>query len=201
MKIRTLICFTALGMVACVQAPVYTPPYSTLAPVTLDPPLAVTLSVSYTKDGKADAKRSQELSAQLLETLAQGGAFRSADTATAVGALSIEVEDDAVTAKTSLLGALSADVGHLLVSQPEFTPQGRRTARLFKVTIRYTPTGGAAVAHDYSNPIVTVTNNTQEPTDLVPLQDRKHAELAFIGNDINAFAAQFAHPAAVTTPP
>ena len=200
MKIRVLICITVLGVVACAQTPVYTPPYTTLAPVTLDPPILVTLNVSYMKDGKPDAKRAQELSAQLRDALTQGGAFRTVDAGSAAATLSISLEDDATTGKLSFLGTLSADVGHLLVSQPEFSPQGRRTARLFKVTLRYTPTGGAALSRDYSNPIVTVTNNTQEPTDLVPLQDRKHAELSFISNDLNAFAAELAHPPAATPP-
>ena len=200
MRAVTFICFTTLGLVACAQTPVYTPPYTTLAPVTLDPPLLVTLDVSYAKDGKPDAKRAQELSTQLHDALAQSGAFHPADAGTAVGTLSIELEDAAVTGKSTLWGTLSADVGHLLVAQPEFSPQGRRSARLFKVSIRYTPTGGAAVSHDYSNAIVTVTNNTQDPTDLVPMQDRKHAELAFISNDLNDFAAGMAHPTAVTPP-
>jgi hypothetical protein len=189
-----------MALAACAQTPVYTAPYTTLAPVTLEPPLLVTLDVSYAKDGKPDTKRAQELSAQLHDALAQGGAFRPADGGAAAGTLSIELEDAAVTAKSSLWGTLSADVGHLLVAQPEFSPQGRRTARQFKVSIRYTPVAGMAVSHDYSNPIVTVTNNTQDPTDLVPMQDRKHAELAFISNDLNGFAADMAHPATATPP-
>jgi hypothetical protein len=168
--------------------------------VALDPPLLVSFDVSYAKDGKADTKRAQELSTQLRDALAQGNAFRPADAGATVGVLGIEVEDAAITTKSSLLGTLSAEVGHLLVSQPEFSPQGRRTARLFKVVIHYTPMGGTAVSHDYSNAIVTVTNNTQDPTDLVPMQDRKHAELAFIENDLNDFATGMAHPSAVTPP-
>jgi hypothetical protein len=184
-----------MGLAACAQTPVYTAPYTTLAPVTLEPPLLVTLDVSYAKDGKPDTKRAQELSAQLHDALAEGGTFRPADGAAAAGTLSIELEDAAVTAKSSLWGTLSADVGHLLVAQPEFSPQGRRTARQFMVSIRYTPVAGMPVSHDYSNPIVIVTNNTQDPTDLIPMQDRKHAELAFISNDLNGFAADMAHPA------
>ncbi|MFI4921807.1 MAG: hypothetical protein ACHQAZ_09235 [Gammaproteobacteria bacterium] len=197
MRIGTSICFTMLGLAACAQTPVYTAPYTTVPPVTLDPPLLVSFDVSYAKDGKADTKRAQELSAQLHDALAQGSAFRPADAGVAAGVLSIEVEDAAISTKSSLLGTLSAEVGHLLVSQPEFSPQGRRSARLFKVTIRYAPTGAAAVSHDYSNAIVTVTNNTQDPTDLVPMQDRKHAELAFIENDLNDFATGMLHPSAV----
>lgn len=195
MRIGTSICFTVMGLAACAQTPVYTAPYTTLAPVTLEPPLLVTLDVSYAKDGKPDTKRAQELSAQLHDALAEGGTFRPADGAAAAGTLSIELEDAAVTAKSSLWGTLSADVGHLLVAQPEFSPQGRRTARQFMVSIRYTPVAGMPVSHDYSNPIVIVTNNTQDPTDLIPMQDRKHAELAFISNDLNGFAADMAHPA------
>ncbi|HEY1774049.1 MAG TPA: hypothetical protein VGH91_12755 [Gammaproteobacteria bacterium] len=200
MRIGTSICFTVLGLAACAQAPVYTAPYTTIAPVTLTPPLLVTLDVSYAKDGKPDTKRAQELSAQLRDALAQGNAFRPADAGAAVGALSIELDDAATTTKSNLWGTLSADVGHLLVAQPEFSPQGRRSARLFKVMIRYTPVGGSAVSHDYSNPIVTVTNNTQDPTDLVPMQDRKHAELTFIGNDLNDFAAGMTHLATPRSP-
>ena len=58
----------------------------------------------------------------------------------------------------------------------------------------------APLERDYASPIVTVTNNTQDPTDLVPLQDRKHAEATLIANDLNLFMAEFAKAQAPAMP-
>ena len=126
----------------------------------------------------------------LADSLAEAGTFQPVALALADGKLEITVDDAAGTPKKSMLAGFAATVGHVLVSEPEFTPQGRRTPRELQVHISYTPTVGEALEHAYANTLVTVTNNTQSPTDLVPMQDRKHAELALIGNDLNAFAAE-----------
>ena len=195
-----LLCVAALFALGCAQQPIYTTPFTSAAPVTLTPPLAVTLSVTYSKDGQRDAKREQELTVQLTEALASSAAFKLTDAAGAVGHLSIDVEDGATTKHKSLLGSISVSVGHLLVSQQEFTPEGRRTVRVLDVDIAYTPNGGTVQTEAYASPLVTITNNTLEPTDLVPMPDRKRAELTLIGNDLNSFAAELAKAQAAPKP-
>lgn len=197
MRIHMLAAALVLSAAGCAQTPVYTPPFTRAAPVSLNPPVAVTLVVTYTRDGKRDPKREQELQSALAADPTVGTAFHPADAASSSGTLTIDVQDGA-TGNKSLFGTLSASVGHVLVAQPEFTPEGRRTARTFDVSIRYAPTGGKALEQHYAGELITVTNNTQEPTDLVPLQDRKHAEMVLIGNDLNAFAAGLA---ALAAPP
>ena len=192
--------FAALSLlVACVQQPLYTPPYTRAPVVALAPPLPVTLVVTYGKDGKPDAQREQELAGQLRDLLSAGQSFQPVTGAVAAGTLTVSVEDNATTKHVSLLAGLSAMLGHLFIGQADFTPQGRRTARALDVDISYTPAGGTAQNQVYTSALVTVTNNTQEPTDLVPVQDRKHAELALIGNDLNQFAAGLA-PRAPSSP-
>jgi hypothetical protein len=202
MKLGYIVSMLGAGLLlaACAQQPLYTPPYTSAPAVALASPLPVTLTVTYSKDGKRDAKREQELTAQLREQLAAGQAFRPVQGADGVGALTVAVEDNATTKHRSLLATLSAALGHLLIGQPEFTPQGRRTARALDVDISYTPDGAAAQNQIYTSALVTVTNNTQEPTDLVPVQDRSHAELALIGNDLNLFAAGLAKPQGAAQP-
>lgn len=180
---------------ACAQQPLYTPPYTSAPPVSLTPPLPVTLSVTYSRDGKRDAKREQELTAQLHDLLAAGQSFQPVQGA-AAGTLTVAVEDNPTTKHLSLMAYFSALLGHLFIGQAEFTPEGRRTARALDVDIRYTPGSGSAQSQVYTSALVTVTNNTQEPTDLVPVPDRAHAELALIGNDLNLFAAGLAKPPA-----
>ena len=182
----------SLLLAACAQQPLYTPPYTSAPPVSLTPPLPVTLAVTYSKDGKRDAKREQELASQLRDLLASSQGFQPVTGAGGAGTLTVAVEDNATTKHRSLLATLSATLGHLLIGQPEFTPEGRRTARALDVDISYTPSGGTAQGQIYTSALVTVTNNTQEPTDLVPVPDRAHAELALIGNDLNLFAAGLA---------
>ena len=185
----------AVFLAACAQQPIYTPPYSTAPAVTLDPPLPVNLVVNYSRDGEPDAKQGQALAAELRDLLAAGHSFQPVTQGqTAVGTLTVTVQDDPTAKHPSLFGILSVVLGHLMVSQSEFTPEGRRTARALDVDIRYAPNTGEAQSHAYTSALVTVTNNTQEPTDLVPMPDRKHAELTLIGNDLNQFAAGFAKP-------
>jgi len=182
-------------MAACAQQPVYTAPYVSAPAIKLDPPLAVTLAVTYRKDGKRDAARERELTVQLRDALSAGQAFKPVDAgADAVGALSVDVEDAATTKHRSLLGTFSASLGNLMLGQAEFTPQGRRTPRALDVDVSYTPMGSSGRTQSYTNLVVTITNNTQEPTDLVPMSDRKQAELTLIGNDLNLFAAELAKP-------
>ena len=185
-----LACTTVVLAAGCAQPGIYAEPYTRSGPVALAAPLPVALSVSYGKDGKSDSKRAAEIQTALTASLAGGGAFQPVPPAEAGGKLEISVQDVSGTPKKSFLAGISATVGHALVSQPEFTPQGRRTARELQVHISYTPAAGKPVDQAYANTLVTVTNNTEEPTDLVPMQDRKHAELALIDNDLNAFAAE-----------
>src|SRR5579885_269860 len=187
-----------LLLAACAQQPIYTPPYTSAPPVSLAPPLPVSLAVTYSKDGKRDPKREQELATQLHDLLASGQAFQPVEKAEGVGTLTVAVEDNSNTKHLSLLAAFTAMLGHLFIGTAEFTPQGRRTARALDVDISYAPAAGAAQNQVYTSALVTVTNNTQEPTDLVPMSDRKHAELTLIGNDINQFAAGLAKPQANT---
>jgi hypothetical protein len=200
MKQKFTMGILGLLLAACAQQPLYTPPYTSAPAVALTAPLPVTLAVTYSKDGKRDAKREQELTAELRELLAAGQAFRPVQAADGAGALTVAVEDNATTKHRSLLAALSATLGHLLIGQPEFTPEGRRTARALDVDISYTPNGAAVQNQIYTSALVTVTNNTQEPTDLVAMPDRAHAELALIGNDLNLFAAGLAKPQGTTQP-
>ncbi|HSN18773.1 MAG TPA: hypothetical protein VLV87_11275 [Gammaproteobacteria bacterium] len=183
-----------LAMAGCAQQPIYTPPYTSAAPVSLTPPLPVRLAVTYRKDGKRDPKREQELAAQLHDLLAAGQSFRPVEGSETAGTLQVAVEDNPTTRHTSLFAGFSAMLGHLFIGQPEFTPTGRRVARALDVDVGYIPSGGAAQNQVYTSALVTVTNNTQEPTDLVPMPDRKQAELALIGNDLNLFAAELAKP-------
>lgn len=189
----------ALAAVACAQQPVYTQPYTTAPPVAFTSPQPVTLTVNYTRDGKADPKRTQEITAVLTDSLAAGNGFKPAAAGESGGHLDVGVEDNA-TAKRGLLAGFTATVGHLMLGGAEFTPQGRRTMRELAVVIRYTPAGGAPLERDYASPIVSITNNTQEPSDLVPLQDRQHAEATLIGNDLNLFMAEFAKGQAPAVP-
>ena len=193
---------SALALLAsgCAQPEVYTEPYTTIEPVALTAPLPVTLTVTYASDGKPNPQRAGEIQAALLASLDKSGAFKSAGTETAGGRLEITVQDLPGTAKGSLLAGFTASVGHVLVSQPEFTPQGRRTVRELQVQISYIPADGTRLDQAYPSKLVTVTNNTQEPTDLVPLQDRKHAELTLIENDLNGFAAELKKHDAPATP-
>jgi hypothetical protein len=187
-----LACVATLLTAGCAQPGIYAEPYTRTEPVALAAPLPVAVSVSYGKDGKPDPKRAAEIQAALAISLAAGGAFQPVAPAEAGGKLEISVADVTGSPKKSFLAGISATVGHALVSQPEFTPQGRRTPRELQVHISYTPAAGNPVDHAYANTLVSVTNNTEEPTDLVPMQDRKHAELALIDNDLNAFAAELA---------
>ena len=154
--------------------------------------LPVALTVTYATDGKPNPKRAQELVAALTDSLAEGGGFKPAAPGETAGRLEITVEDKPATAKKTGFAGFAVSVGHVLASEPEFTPQGRRTVRDLQVQIRYTPATGAPLERSYESPLVTVTNNTQDPTDLVPMQDRKHAEPTLIGNDLNMFMAEFA---------
>jgi hypothetical protein len=188
-----LVCGAAILAAGCAQPNIYAEPYTRVEPTALAAPLPVAVTVSYGKDGKPDPKRAAEIQVALTASLAAGGAFQPVAPAQQVGGkLDISVADVTAEPKKSFLAGITATVGHVLVSQPEFTPQGRRTARELQVHISYTPAAGNPVDHAYANTLVTVTNNTEEPTDLVPMQDRKHAELALIDNDLNAFAAELA---------
>lgn len=202
MYVIRLVCLSLVMLfAACAQQPVYTLPYSSAPAVSLAAPLPVTLTVTYSHDGKRDTKREQELAVQLHDLLTAGQAFRVAGNADAAGTLSITVGDNATTQHRSLFAGFSAMLGHLFIGQAEFTPQGRRTARALDVDIRYAPGGsGNEQTQIYTNALVTITNNTQEPTDLVSMQDRKHAELALIGNDLNLFAAVLAKSQAPSKP-
>lgn len=202
MQRLTLLAFlvTLSSLAACVQQPLYTPPYTRAPSVAFSPPLPVTLVVTYGKDGQRDAKREQELAAQLRDLLAAGQSFQPVQGAGSAGTLTVAVEDNATTKHVSLLAALSITLGHLFIGQADFTPQGRRTARVLDVDISYTPAGSTAQSQVYTSALVTVTNNTQEPTDLVSVPDRKHAELDLIGNDLNLFAANMAKPQGAAQP-
>lgn len=182
----------AVLLAACVQQPLYTLPYTSAPPVSLAQPLPVSLAVTYSQDGKRDSKREQELAAQLRDLLSAGQNFRPVQATEAAGTLTVAVENNSTTKHLSLMGTLSVALGHMFVGQSEFTPEGRRTARALDVDISYAPGSGAAQTQVYTSALVTVTNNTQEPTDLVPVPDRKHAELTLIGNDLNLFAATLA---------
>jgi hypothetical protein len=188
-----------LALVACAQQPLYTPPYTSAPAVSLTPPLPVTLAVTYSKDGKPDAKRAQALATQLHDLLAAGQSFSPVEGA-AAGTLTVAVEDNATTKHSSLFAGFSAMLGRLFIGQAEFTPQGRRTARALDVDIHYAPASGVAQSQVYTSALVTITNNTQEPTDLVPMPDHDHAELALIGNDLNLFAAGLAKPSEPSKP-
>lgn len=189
---HVLIVLAAVLMAACAQQEVYTEPYASLEPQGGAAPLPVTLTLSFTVDGKPDAKRRQEILADLGEAVEASGAFKVVAAAGAVGELKVAVDDNKGGAKSSFLGTIGASVGHVLVSQPEFTPKGRRSSRELRVEISFLPTGGTAIDQAYTSKLITVTNNTQEPTDLVSLHDRRHAELALISNDLNGFAALMA---------
>lgn len=195
-------CVMVLGLAigACAQQPIYTPPYTSAPAVSLAPPLPVTLNVTYSKDGKRDPKREQELAAQLHDLLAAGQSFRPAGSGEAAGTLTIAVEDNATTKHRSLFAAFSALLGHLFIGQPEFTPEGRRIARALDVDISYASAAGTPRDQAYTGALITITNNTQEPTDLVSMPDRKQAELALIGNDLNLFAANLAKPQDASKP-
>lgn len=194
-----LICGAALLTAGCAQPEVYTEPYVTLASVDFAPPLPVTLEVTYSKDGKPDPRKAQEIETLLADALGKGTTFQPAGPASAGSRLEITVDDVAGTGKRSILAGITASVGHVLVSEPEFTPQGRRTTRSLSVNISYTPATGSTVVQTYTSALVTVTNNTLEPTDLVPLQDRAHPELVLIENDLNGFAAGL-HKDSATAP-
>lgn len=187
-----LIVLAAVLVAACAEQPVYTEPYTSLEPQAGATPLPVTLNLSFTVDGKPDTKRRQEILADLGAAVEASGAFKVVDAAAAVGELKIAVDDNKGGSKSSFLGTIGASVGHVLVSEPQFTPKGRRTARELRVEISFVHTGGTAIDQSYMAKLITVTNNTQDPTDLVSLHDRRHAELALIGNDLNGFAALMA---------
>lgn len=190
----------ALLTSGCAQPEIYAEPYATVEPAAFAAPLPVALTVSYGKDGKPNPKRATEIQAALADSLSKAGAFQPVTPAEALGKLEITVEDVSGTPRKSMFAGITASVGHAFVSEPEFTPQGRRTPRELQVHISYTPAAGNPVDRAYANTLVTVTNNTQEPTDLVPLQDRKHAELALIGNDLNGFAAELQKHAGPAAP-
>src|SRR5690348_6309058 len=134
MKPGSTVSMLGLGllMAACAQQPLYTPPYTSAPPVSLTPPLQVTLAVTYSKDGQRDTKREQELSSQLRDTLAAGQGFQPVQGGGA-GTLTVAVADNATTKHLSLLATFSAILGHLFIGQAEFTPQGKRTARALDV--------------------------------------------------------------------
>ena len=182
----------ALLTAACVQPEVYTEPYTSFGPQPYAQSLPVTVVLVFTVDGKPAAKRKQEIAADLPAVVDRTGAFKVADATMAKGVLTLAVDDGQGKSKGSFLAGIRASIGHVLVSEPEFTPQGRRTVRELNVDIRYAPADGAPFAKAYVAKLVTITNNTQEPTDLISLHGRKHAELALIGNDLDAFAAALA---------
>lgn len=190
----------ALLSSGCAQPDIYAEPYVTIEPVAFAAPLPVALTVIYAKDGKPDAKRAAEVQAALTDSLSKAGAFQPVAPAEALGKLEIRVDDVSGTPKKSMLSGITATVGHALVSEPEFTPAGRRTPRELQVHISYTPAAGGAQDHAYANTLVTVTNNTLEPTDLVPMRDRKHAELTLIENDLNGFATELKNREPPATP-
>jgi hypothetical protein len=195
-----LACAAASLAAGCAQPDIYAEPYTTVAPAAFAVPLPVALTVNYAKDGKPNPKRATEIQTALADSLTKAGAFQPVAPAQAGGKLEVTVDDVSGTPKKSLLAGFTATVGHVLVSEPEFTPQGRRTARELQVHISYTPAAGSTLDHAYASTLVTVTNNTQDPTDLVPMQDRKHAELALIGNDLNAFTSELAKSLAPAPP-
>jgi hypothetical protein len=160
--------------------------------VALATPLPVTLVVTYIRDGKRDTQREQELAAQLHDLLAAGQSFQPVPGA--AGVLTVAVEDKSTSKPLSLLGTLSLALGRVFVSQTEFTPEGRRSVRALDVDISYAPGSGTSQKQSYASALVNVTNNTQEPTDLVPMPDRKRGEFALISNDLNLFAAELAKP-------
>ena len=201
MYVIRLVCLSlAVLLAACAQQPVYTLPYSSAPAVILAQELPVTLAVTYTRDGKHDPKREQELGTQLRDLLAAGQSFKVVGSGDAIGTLTVAVGDNATTQHRSLFAGFSAMLGHLFIGQPEFTPEGRRTARALDVDISYAPSNGSTQSQVYTSAVLTITNNTQEPTDLVSMPDRKHAELALIGNDLNLFAADLAKPQEQTKP-
>ncbi|HEV2110004.1 MAG TPA: hypothetical protein VGT99_01515 [Gammaproteobacteria bacterium] len=195
-----LACAAALAATACAQQPIYTQPYTTAPSAAFAAPLPVTLTVTYATDGKPNLKRAQELQTALTDSLTEGGGFKPAAPGEVAGRLEIMVEDKPATARKTGFAGFAVSVGHVLASEPEFSPQGRRTVRDLQVQIRYTPASGAPLERSYESPLVTVTNNTQDPTDLVPVQDRRHAEPMLIGNDLNMFMAEFAQSQPAAAP-
>lgn len=182
----------ALALSACAQQPVYTQPYVLTPPAAFAASLPVNLKVSYTTDGKANPKRAQELEAALSDSLTAGSGFKPAAAGETGGQLEVSIEDNAAGTRRSLLAGFTAAIGHLFLGGAEFTPQGRRTMRELAVEIRYTPASGTPLEREYASPIVSITNNTQEPSDLVPMQDRNHAEATLVVNDLNLFMTEFA---------
>src|SRR5690348_7397194 len=73
---HVLIVLAAVLMAACAQQEVYTEPYASLEPQGGAAPLPVTLTLSFTVDGKPDAKRRQEILADLGEAVEASGAFK-----------------------------------------------------------------------------------------------------------------------------
>lgn len=185
-----ILLLAAAVVTACAQPEIYTEPYVSVGPTAYVTPLPVRLITTFSVDGKPNAKRRQEVLAGLGRVVDASGAFKIVDAA--AGELTVAVDDSRVKTNRSFLGTLSASVGHVLISQPEFTPEGRRTARELHVTITYAPAMGTVFEKAYTAKLITVTNNTQDPTDLVSLHDRRHAELALISNDLNGFAAVLA---------
>ena len=195
---QILILVLVSGVVtACAQQEVYTEPYVSIGPTGYATPLPVRLNVSFNVDGKPNAKRRNDILPALGRVIDTSGAFKIVHAAVAAGQLEISIDDTQVKHNEAFLGTLSASVGHVLISQPEFTPQGRRTLRELQVAITYIRTISSTFQQTYISKLITVTNNTQDPTDLVSLHGRRHAELTLIGNDLNVFTAAFAksHPA------
>lgn len=185
-------CAVGFLLSACAQQPLYTEPYPTVAPAPLATPQIVQFTVHYSKDGTRDVKQEQVLSQALSPRIEAAGVFKVTPPSDGnLPRLAIVVSNAAGDEPQTLLGGLSATVGHVLVSQPEFTPQGRRSVRKLRVEISYTPYGRPAQDHVYMSKLVSVTNNTQEPTDLVPLKDPGNAELALVANDLERFSAEF----------
>ncbi|HSC48447.1 MAG TPA: hypothetical protein VLG68_10215, partial [Gammaproteobacteria bacterium] len=106
----------ALALAACAGQPVYTQPYAAAPPAAFAVPIPVTLTVSYTTDGKPDPKRAQELEAALTAVLEGGGGFKPV--AGQGERLEIGVEDNS-TAKRSLLAGFTATMGHLILGGAE----------------------------------------------------------------------------------
>jgi len=187
------ICAAALLAAGCAQQPLYTEPYPSVQLTPLATPQVVTLTVRYFKDGKRDVDQEQALGKALTARIDAAGVFKVTPPSDGnLPRLEIEVNNASGDETPTLLGGLSATVGHVLVSQPEFTPQGRRSVRKLRAEISYTPYGGPAQSHVYTSRLITITNNTQEPTDLVPVKEPGQVELTLVGNDLDRFTAEYA---------
>jgi hypothetical protein len=187
-------CISAVTLLAagCAQQPLYTEPYLSVQPTPLATPQTLTLTLHYFKDGKRDVDQEQAMGKALAARIDAAGVFKVVPPSDGnLPRLQIEVNNASGDESQTLLGGLSASVGHVLVSQPEFTPQGRRSVRKLRAEISYTPYGGSAQSHVYTSRLITITNNTQEPTDLVPVKEPGSVELTLVGNDLDRFTADY----------